>query len=183
LPPVFVSNGDTCYSWKTYVHWLEPLPMTALGAGICAERTAISKAVVRLPSLSLCTILQSPLPSTISASTVSLILQSQFGVSHDVRADHQQSEGHTKVTAVAVTSHLPTPISPCGLCRQVLREFLPLSAPVYMVASSYPSPSTSPPAWLSTEGFGEGGKGIVEVRTLEELLPLSFGPEQLAMKR
>ncbi len=46
---------------------------------------------------------------------------------------------------------------PCGACRQVLREFCPPDFPVL----------------LST------GEGTYEKTTLGELLPLSFGPEQV----
>lgn len=48
---------------------------------------------------------------------------------------------------------------PCGICRQVLREFSELSLPVIV---------------------GEYGKGFT-VRTLGELLPESFGPEALGI--
>lgn len=41
------------------------------------------------------------------------------------------------------------PASPCGMCRQALREFLELSAPVFMF-------------------FGEGDGGCV-VKTMEEV--------------
>lgn len=49
---------------------------------------------------------------------------------------------------------------PCGICRQVLREFSDLSMPVIV---------------------GQVGRDY-EVRTLEELLPKSFGPEDLGLK-
>ena len=48
---------------------------------------------------------------------------------------------------------------PCGICRQVLREFSDLSLPVIV---------------------GQYGKGFT-VRTLDELLPESFGPEYLGV--
>lgn len=82
-------------------------------------------------------------------------------------------------------SDVPTPtISPCGICRQSLREFCPLSTPVYMVASTYPSlaPADGPaPAFLAP---GEPwprttDEKVVVVLTLEELLPMSFGPDNL----
>lgn len=49
---------------------------------------------------------------------------------------------------------------PCGICRQVLREFSDLSMPVIV---------------------GQYGKGFT-VKALEELLPESFGPEHLGVK-
>jgi cytidine deaminase len=54
-----------------------------------------------------------------------------------------------------------SPCPPCGICRQFLREFVALSTPIYMPLA----------------GWKEGDK--VEVRTLEQLLPLSFGPDDL----
>lgn len=113
----------------------------------------------------------------------------------------EQSDGNKSAIAVAVTSHMPTPtISPCGICRQFMREFLPLSTPILMVAASYPLSDDSVPSYVAdlgqhidsrtAEGEGLGGSkkevaGFtwskeVTVLSLEELLPMSFGPEQLA---
>lgn len=50
-------------------------------------------------------------------------------------------------------------ISPCGICRQVIREFGDLHMPIVMFN-------------------GDGSKHVI--RTLQELLPLSFGPDDLA---
>ncbi|KAM5270165.1 cytidine deaminase isoform 1-T1 [Hipposideros larvatus] len=80
--------------------------------GICAERTAIQKAI---------------------------------------------SEGHKDFRAIAIASNLQDDfISPCGACRQVMREFGTNWA-VYM---------TKP-------------DGTYIIRTVQELLPASFGPEDL----
>ncbi|XP_011355815.1 cytidine deaminase [Pteropus vampyrus] len=80
--------------------------------GICAERTAIQKAV---------------------------------------------SEGHKDFSAIAIASDLQDDfISPCGACRQVMREFGTNFA-VYMTKLD----------------------GTYVVKTVQELLPASFGPEAL----
>eukprot|EP00069_Balaena_mysticetus_P007384 bmy_19170T0 len=80
--------------------------------GVCAERTAIQKAI---------------------------------------------SEGYKEFRAIAISSNLQDDfISPCGACRQVMREFGTDWA-VYM---------TKP-------------DGTYVVRTVQELLPASFGPEDL----
>jgi cytidine deaminase len=47
--------------------------------------------------------------------------------------------------------------SPCGACRQRLREFMPLDAPLHLA----------------------GAAGVIRSLTLGDLLPLSFGPEHL----
>ena len=58
---------------------------------------------------------------------------------------------------VAGGTLLPTP---CGGCRQRLREFMALDAPVHLA----------------------GPGGVIRTVTLGELLPLSFGPEHLGIK-
>ena len=59
--------------------------------------------------------------------------------------------------AVGVSTDISEFCSPCGMCRQFLREFLGLETPVFM--------------------FNKEGRWIV--RTMGELLPLSFGPDVL----
>ncbi|MEE6482161.1 hypothetical protein FKM82_013163, partial [Ascaphus truei] len=80
--------------------------------GICAERTAIQKAV---------------------------------------------SEGHKEFKAIAVASDVEEQfITPCGACRQVMREF----------GSDWDIFLTKP-------------SGAYVLKTLHQLLPMSFGPEDL----
>ncbi|XP_039255061.1 cytidine deaminase-like [Styela clava] len=83
--------------------------------GVCAERTAICKAV---------------------------------------------SEGHKKFKAIAVITDREETVTPCGLCRQSLREF--------QIKSIYCAKATP-----------VNGKYEYRLFTLEELLPHSFGPEYL----
>ncbi|KAB5593892.1 Cytidine deaminase [Ceratobasidium theobromae] len=78
------------------------------------------------------------------------------------------SEGVKSFLAIAVTSDVDDVISPCGICRQFIREFCSLSTPVILVKSSYTP---------------ENGNNTVKVLKLEELLPYSFGPEHLEMPR
>ena len=87
---------------------------SSFGGTICAERTAVTKAV---------------------------------------------SEGALKFTAIAVVGS-GSPAWPCGICRQVLREFSDLSLPVIV---------------------GQRGQGFT-VKTLGELLPESFGPETMGVR-
>ena len=84
----------------------------AYSPGICAERTAVAKAV---------------------------------------------SEGHTDFVRIAIAGRSADFCVPCGVCRQVLREFAP-----------------------DIEVICLNGKGEEKVFTLSELLPHSFGPEFLA---
>ncbi|KAI1359142.1 cytidine deaminase [Xylaria arbuscula] len=67
------------------------------------------------------------------------------------------TEGHRRIRAVAVATDISPPATPCGMCRQFIREFCDLSAPVIMF---------------------DKDENYVAMR-LEELLPLSFGPECL----
>ena len=66
------------------------------------------------------------------------------------------SDGHRKLLAVAVYTPTRVPTAPCGACRQVLHEFGPTAA-VLCVCDS--------PERIET--------------TLDQLLPESFGPENL----
>ncbi|KAM9917392.1 hypothetical protein OXX59_009370 [Metschnikowia pulcherrima] len=84
------------------------------GAAICAERTAITRAVM---------------------------------------------EGHKSFRAIVISSDQQDPISPCGICRQVIREF-GVDTPVFMTSAD--------------------GKVVVE-KSLAELLPMSFGPDNLGV--
>ena len=59
--------------------------------------------------------------------------------------------------AVAVATDMDDFCSPCGMCRQFLREFCEPHTPVFM----------------------HNRFGGYEVKTLEQLLPMSFGPEAL----
>ncbi|KAI1844283.1 hypothetical protein JX266_009574 [Neoarthrinium moseri] len=67
------------------------------------------------------------------------------------------TEGHKKFRAVAVATDIAPPASPCGMCRQFIREFCDLHIPILM--------------------FDKNDDYVV--LQLEELLPLSFGPEAL----
>ena len=66
------------------------------------------------------------------------------------------SEGHLKFTRIAIAARTDRFTAPCGVCRQVLREFAP-----------------------NIEIICLNGAGEERVFTLPELLPHSFGPEYL----
>lgn len=67
------------------------------------------------------------------------------------------SEGERDFEAIAVVCSGKNPAAPCGVCRQVLREFCSGDMPVV---------------------FADANRNVVE-STLGELLPHSFGPEDL----
>jgi len=97
------------------------------GATICAERTALVKAV---------------------------------------------SEGQKTFVALAVITDVTEAVSPCGICRQFIREFCALDMPIYMVPGNY----------YDEAGAVKNAEGVKKV-TLNDILPYSFGPEQLELPR
>ena len=65
--------------------------------------------------------------------------------------------GGRRIAALAVFGGGPAPCTPCGGCRQKIREFAGPDTPVLVC----------------------GPEGLVLTFTLDELLPASFGPENL----
>ncbi|KAJ5587964.1 Cytidine deaminase [Penicillium hispanicum] len=65
--------------------------------------------------------------------------------------------GHKEFKAIAVATDIKPGASPCGMCRQFMREFTTPSFPVYMYDA----------------------EGSYKVMTMGELLPDSFGPDDL----
>jgi homotetrameric cytidine deaminase len=65
--------------------------------------------------------------------------------------------GHTRVLEAAVIADADSICVPCGGCRQRLREFMPLDGVIHLCSAT----------------------GERTTSTLEELLPMSFGPEFL----
>ena len=124
------------------------------GGTVCAERTALAKALMRSEKLEV--------SETAAGRTVE-------------RGD---------IIAVAVASDLEGSCSPCGICRQVIRELCSLSTRILMVGCNWNKESAQA---TSTSIQDQGGKEFnepnVEVVTLEYLLPLSFGPEDLDKPR
>ncbi|KAE8206343.1 hypothetical protein CF335_g1965 [Tilletia laevis] len=81
------------------------------GGTICAERTAIVKA----------------------RTTPSLLLKPAESTSVGVEGQPQIQP----ILAIAVSTDLNESCSPCGICRQVLREFCKLSVPIYMLTRDW----------------------------------------------
>jgi len=69
---------------------------------------------------------------------------------------HAVSEGHTKFRRIVIAGRSRDFCAPCGVCRQVMREFAPQLEVICLNA-----------------------EGEELTLSLEELLPHSFGPESL----
>ncbi|KAI0365532.1 cytidine deaminase [Pilatotrama ljubarskyi] len=82
------------------------------------------------------------------------------------------SEGIRSFTALAVVTDVASAISPCGMCRQVIREFCAQNMPIFLVPADYDKRLAS----------GEANGGVKET-SIGELLPDSFGPEDLDLPR
>ncbi|RFU33577.1 hypothetical protein B7463_g2736, partial [Scytalidium lignicola] len=67
------------------------------------------------------------------------------------------TEGHKGFKALAVATDISPPASPCGMCRQFIREFCEPDFPIFMFDKD----------------------GSFAVMTLGDLLPQSFGPSAL----
>ena len=68
------------------------------------------------------------------------------------------SEGYNNFKAIAIIGGYDNYTSPCGICRQVLREFVAPNIFYVIMAKN---------------------ENDYVIKTLEELLPMSFGPESL----
>lgn len=66
--------------------------------------------------------------------------------------------GGRRILEILVMGHGPALVTPCGACRQRIREFAEPSAMIHVA----------------------GQEGIRRSFTLEDLLPASFGPDNLA---
>ncbi|KAI0090452.1 cytidine deaminase [Irpex rosettiformis] len=82
------------------------------------------------------------------------------------------SEGIASFTALAVVTDVASALSPCGLCRQFIREFCAQTMPIYLVPADY----------YEKVQKGDINGGILET-SIGELLPHSFGPEELDLPR
>ncbi|WEW58560.1 cytidine deaminase [Emydomyces testavorans] len=65
--------------------------------------------------------------------------------------------GYRKFKAIAVATDISPPATPCGNCRQFIREFCAPSVPIYM--------------------YDKDGNFVVQ--TIGELLPGAFGPSDM----
>lgn len=81
-----------------------------------------------------------------------------LGVCAEAGAISQMIAGGAKrIAAILVIANHETPCTPCGGCRQIIREFASGDVPVYCANQHE----------------------VVRVHTVDELLPFSFGPEHM----
>jgi cytidine deaminase len=76
------------------------------------------------------------------------------------------------IRGLAVSTDIDPPASPCGMCRQFIAEFCEPEMKIWMYGKK------------AEEAKAEGnereeGNGKVVVRTIGELLPMSFGKRDL----
>jgi len=82
------------------------------------------------------------------------------------------SEGVNSFIGLAVTTDVASPTSPCGMCRQFIREFCTNEMPILLVPGDF----------FDTKK-DQSEKVPIKITNLGELLPFSFGPEDLELPR
>ncbi|SNX82927.1 related to CDD1 - cytidine deaminase [Melanopsichium pennsylvanicum] len=125
------------------------------GGTVCAERTALAKALIRSDQLNV----------------------------HEQNSARKIERGD--IIAVAVASDLEGSCSPCGICRQAIREHCSLDTRILMVGSNWNRHNAEHVVQnlVKDEAGKELNEPNVQVVTLEYLLPMSFGPEDLDKPR
>lgn len=140
--------GETCFEAKTKAYC--PYSLFRVGASLLINPSAAPSSTSTSPS---------PTPQIITGANVENASYPVGTCAERVAMATAVHAGHRlgAFKAVAVTTDIADFCSPCGMCRQFLREFCALEMPVFM--------------------FNKEGTFIV--RTMGELLPLSFGPDVL----
>jgi cytidine deaminase len=93
--------------------------------------------------------------------------------------------GERQIIEVVTVTGGERPGTPCGGCRQRLREFAAASVAVYSTTVDADGPGDGAgggSAGGGPVGGGPVGGGAVIARTIAELLPESFGPEFLDIR-
>jgi cytidine deaminase len=124
--------------------------------GVCAERCALGKAVVSLCHLFFYSSVF--LPLRYEELWHAGFLQ---GVANSPRTFNVQADGVTKFRAIAVSTDISPPASPCGMCRQFIREFCTLDVPIFMF----------------------DGKGDYVVKTLNEVIGNFLGTPAYSLQQ
>lgn len=87
------------------------------------------------------------------------------------------------IRGLAVSTDIDPPSSPCGMCRQFIREFCGGEMKVWMYGRDWDEKNRK---LVGAEGKGgagkEGKEGECVVMTVEELLPFSFGKASMVSR-
>ncbi|KAJ4471427.1 cytidine deaminase-like protein, partial [Lentinula aciculospora] len=125
------------------------------GGTICAERTAIVKSA-----------------SEGKRSFAALAVVTTRRVTPSASQSRLQNKSNPFLSFLA--SDVNSAISPCGLCRQVIREFCAQDMPIFLVPANY---------LQASKDSGNIEQGGLKQTSIGELLPDSFGPEHLDLPR
>lgn len=116
-----------------------------------------------------------------SLSSFSCVLRTPFRVKASVRLSASQLRRKSQLAwlvecsygliSIACHRDVAAPIAPCGMCRQFIREFCSNEMPILLVPGDH----------FDTEKADS--EKLILVTNLGELLPLSFGPEDLELPR
>lgn len=97
---------------------------------------------------------------------------------HYDNAISPQSDGGLNLPVIrglAVSTNVDPPASPCGMCRQFIREFCGESMKIWMYGGRWDQGERD-----ENDADEDSGKGkVVEVKTIGELLPMSFSRKDL----
>jgi homotetrameric cytidine deaminase len=129
----------------------------AAGALVAAARAAMERAYAPYSRYRVGAALRAPDGTIHAAANVENAAYPQGQCAEASAIGALVASGRRRVAEVAVISDGPDLCVPCGGCRQRLREFMALDAPVHLCSAA----------------------GERRTVTLETLLPLSFGPEFL----
>lgn len=84
-------------------------------------------------------------------------------------SSHQSEETNLPVIrGLAVSTNIDPPASPCGMCRQFIKEFCDARMKVYMYGARWDKGERD------EKGKHEAKGKVVEVMTIGDLLPMSF---------
>ncbi|TQV99717.1 mitochondrial ornithine carrier protein AmcA/Ort1 [Cordyceps javanica] len=171
-PPILAGKDDAVVSATCAAHGLTRAEFDALRAGAVAAKNVAycpySKFRVGAALLPLSPPPPPPPPATADADggAAAVIIKGcnvenasyPVGVCAErVGLGAAAAQGITKFKALAVATDISPPASPCGMCRQAIREFCLGDMPIIM--------------------FDKNEDYVV--MTVEEILPMSFGPDKL----
>lgn len=137
---------------------MDPLPVERLDALLAAARAVRGRAYAPYSKFAVGAALLDEQGRIHAGCNVENAAYPQGLCAEAVALGQLVANGGRRVTAVVVVGDSARPITPCGACRQRLREFADDDLPILAADRA----------------------GVRARHTLGELLPASFGPEHLA---